>query len=156
MLLLPSPYLGQDPSVLTPLFDDPFAVANLEAEVFWSGFEATAGVWLFAVILVGIWLINKGRSFQGVSVLFGGTALFVMLTLVFFIKRIEGYSQRAAIEFFEEKSQEDCYIISHGYKTYGHLFYAKKPVVENKNSYEKEWLLNGPVDKTVYVITKNP
>ncbi len=148
------PIIGQDPSVLVPLFDDPFAVANLEAEVNWTGFEVIPGIFLFGVILTTVLMVRKGNILQGFRVLFLGTAVFVMLTLIFFIKRIEGYSQRAAIEFFEDKVGEDCYIISHGYKTYGHLFYAKKPIVENQESYDKEWLLRSDVDKTVYVITK--
>ena len=148
------PIIGQDPSALIPLFDDPFAVANLEAEINWTGLEVIPGVLLFGVILTTIILFRRNHRFRSFQVLFLGTGLFVMLTLIFFIKRIEGYSQRAAIEFFESKVDEDCYIISHGYKTYGHLFYAKKPLVENEKSYDKEWLLRGDVDKSVYVITK--
>ena len=148
------PALAHSIDVLKPLFDDPFAVANLEAEVRWTGWEVLPGLWLLAVLIAFLVLSRRGRFVPGFSVLFGGTAIFVMLTLVFFIKRIEGYSQRAAVEFFESKAEEDCYIISHGYKTYAHLFYARKRIVENEQSYDKDWLLNGPVDKPVYVITK--
>jgi len=103
--------------------------------------------------------LNRRSWKRGLGILFGGTAVFVFLTLIFFIKRIEGYSQRAAIEFFESKKDEDCYVISHGYKTYAHLFYGRKQPVEkeiemgDKEAW-KNWCLNGPVDKDVYVITK--
>ena len=148
------PILANWLDVLKPLFDDPFAVANLDAEVKWSGWEALPGIWLLGILVAFLVLTRRQRFIPGFSVLFGGTAIFVFLTLVFFIKRIEGYSQRAAVEFFESKAGEDCYIISHGYKTYAHLFYARKPIVQNEKSYDKNWLLTGPVDKPVYVITK--
>jgi hypothetical protein len=77
-----------------------------------------------------------------------------MLTLIFFVKRIEGYSQRAAINFFKERASEDAYFITHGYKSYAHLFYTRKPPVENEKSYDRNWLLYGDIDKDLYVITK--
>ncbi len=148
------PFIGMDTDRIKPLFDDPFAVANLDAAVRWTGWESSAGIFLLVVLWLFLRWSKKGKFIRSFSGLFGGVAIFVMLTLIFFIGRIEGYSQRAAVSFFESKMDEDCYIISHGYKTYAHLFYARKPVVENEKSYEKDWLLYGNVDKPVYVITK--
>jgi 4-amino-4-deoxy-L-arabinose transferase-like glycosyltransferase len=159
LVVVAMPILGQDPSRLAPLFDDPFAVANLEAQVNWTGWEVIPGIVLLGILIVSIRSFNRKQWNRGLAVLFGGTAIFVMLTLIFFIKRIEGYSQRAAIEFFESKKEEDCYVVSHGYKTYANLFYGKKQPVEkevamnDKNAW-KQWCLTGPIDKDVYVITK--
>lgn len=148
------PFVGMQVEMLKPLFNDPFAVANLEADVHWSGFEVIPGLFLLTILILSIrWVLNK-RFDHGFQFLFGGTAVFVMLTLFFFIGRIESYSQRAAIEFYESKAQEDCYIITHGYKSYAHLFYAQKRPVENEKSYDKDWLLKGEVDKPVYVVSK--
>jgi hypothetical protein len=61
---------------------------------------------------------NSGRASSSI---FGGTALFITTTLYFFINRIEGYSQRAAIEFFEEQQGETCYVITKNYKSYAQL-----------------------------------
>ena len=119
-----------------------------------SGFEILPGIFLLALLIFSIRQISKGNKEKGFKYLFGGTALFVMMTLVFFIGRIEGYSQRAAVEFFESKIEEDCYIITSGYKSYAHLFYARKKPADNPNSYDQEWLLRGDIDKTVYVVTK--
>ena len=152
---LSMPLLGQNIELIKPLFSkDPFAMANLEANVNWSGWEVIPGVFLIGVIFYVLRALNHQQKERGFTTLFLGTSIFVMLTLVFFIGRIEGYSQRAAMEFYQEKAGEDCYIISHGYKTYGHLFYAQKPIVLNEKSYDKNWLLHGEVDKAVYVITK--
>jgi len=159
LIILTMPFVGQNTDIIVPLFDDPFAVANLEANVNWTGFEIIPGLLLIAVLIFSIRALNRRSWKRGLGILFGGTAVFVFLTLIFFIKRIEGYSQRAAIEFFESKKDEDCYVISHGYKTYAHLFYGRKQPVEkeiemgDKEAW-KNWCLNGPVDKDVYVITK--
>ena len=159
LVVFAMPILGQDPSKLAPLFDDPFAVGNLEAQVNWTGLEVIPGIVLLGILIVSIRSFNRKQWNRGLAVLFGGTAIFVMLTLIFFIKRIEGYSQRAAIEFFESKKEEDCYVVSHGYKTYANLFYGEKQPVEkevamNDKAAWKQWCLTGPIDKDVYVITK--
>lgn len=153
--IIAMPLLAKRIEVLRPLIKDPFGQANLDAQVHWSGWEILPGIFLLAILTSAsvLWLRRKTQT--GFSVLFGGTGFFVMLTLVFFIKRIEGYSQRAAISFFESKAQEDCYIITHGYKSYAHLFYARKRQVTDERSYDKEWLLKAPdVNKPVYVVTK--
>jgi hypothetical protein len=91
---------------------------------------------------------------KGFATLYLGTALFVMLTLIFFIGRIEQYSQGAAVRFFESLQGKDCYIITDGYKSYAQLFYSRKEPVKNVNSYNYEWLLHGDIDKDVYIVTK--
>lgn len=154
LVTLATPFVGMNVTMLKPVFADPFAQANLDAVVNWSGAEVIPGFFLLAILIFSLRAISKKEFKKGYITLFGGTAVFVMLTLVFFIGRIEGYSQRAAIEFFESKEKEDCYIITHGYKSYGHLFYAKKPPVQNPDSYDKNWLLEGAIDKDVYVVTK--
>jgi len=139
---------------LKGLLNDPFAQGNLEADVHWSGLEMLAGVFLLALLLWFFWTYHQGKKEQAFWRLYGGMGVFIMLTLVFFIGRVESYSQRAAVEFFQSKSNEDAYLITHGYKSYVHLFYGNKQKPDNPDSYDKEWLLRGPVDKDVYVCTK--
>jgi len=152
------PFLAMNIELIEPLFSkDPFAKANLEAAVNWNGTEIIPG--LFLILLLSLFLRwQKQKSEQAYRVLFGGTALFVMLTLIFFIKRIEGYSQRAAVEFFEGLSGQPAYVMTHGYKSYVDLFYFKKsidndPVFETRVE-KKEWFLTGPIDKDVFIVTK--
>jgi 4-amino-4-deoxy-L-arabinose transferase-like glycosyltransferase len=156
-LIIALPFVAQQAEALQPFIKDPFAQGNLEAPIHWTGAEALAGVLLLAVLLVFFALYRRGQRPLSFAALFGGTALFVMLTLVFFIKRIEGYSQRAAVEFFKEKAQEDCYLAVYGYKSYAHLYYGR---VSGPNqacftgSDCLEALLTGPIDKPVYIASK--
>lgn len=153
--IIAMPLLAKRLDILRPLIKDPFGQANLDAPVHWSGWEMLPGIFLLMILATATIYWKRRKTTMGFGVLFGGIGLFVMLTLVFFIKRIEGYSQRAAVTFFESKAQEDCYIITHGYKSYAHLFYARKRQVTDQRSYDKNWLLNSPeVNKPVYVVTK--
>lgn len=149
------PFAGMHPEMLKPLFADPFAQANLDADVHWTGWEVVPGLWLLTLLVLVFRWFHRDRREQAFRWLFGGTAVFVMLTLIFFIKRIEGYSQRAAIEFFEAKAGEDAYFTTHAYKTYAQYFYTRKQPSSNENAYQQDWLLNGPIDKDVYIVVKN-
>lgn len=152
------PFLAMNIELIEPLFSkDPFAQANLEAAVNWNGTEIIPGLFLLGILILFLrWQQQKAsRAFQ---YLFGGTAIFVFLTLIFFIKRIEGYSQRAAVDFFKEVSDESAYVMTHGYKSYVDLFYFKKSM-NNDPSFDereekKDWFLRGPIDKDVYIVTK--
>jgi len=71
-----------------------------------------------------------------------------------FIGRIEGYTQRAALDFYRSKSQEDCYVHPLGFKSYAHLFYSDKQPQVNMKSYDKDWLVSGNIDKPAYFVYK--
>lgn len=149
------PILGNNIEWIKPLFSrDPFAMANLEAEVNWTGWEVIPGLVLLGVLFLSIRLLSLGDYRRGLPVLFGGTAVFIMLTLVLFINRIEAYSQRAAIEFFESKVGEEVYLLTDGYKSYAQYFYGKTRSYSHKNEPDRQRLLTGPIDKPVYIVTK--
>ncbi len=169
MAVFAMPFVGMNAEMLRPLFNDPFAQANLDAAVRWTGWEVIPGVFLLGVMITALYFFRKGGekpataeteipaispAWRGFLTLYIGTGMFVMLTLIFFIKRIEGYSQRAAIEFFESRIGQDCYVVPHGYRTYAYLFYSRKPKVTNEKSYDRNWLYTGDIDKDVYVVAK--
>ncbi len=148
------PILGRNIEILKPLFNDPFAVANMDADVNWTGIEAIPGVWLLFVLAFSIYWIAKNKKLRGIFALFIGTALFIQFTLFTSINKFEAYSQRAAIEFYKSKVGEDCYIVPRSFKSYAHLFYTRKKPVTNKNSYDFAWLMSDKADKPVYIVTK--
>ena len=154
LALIALPFAGMNLEAIIPYVNDPFAAANMEAEVLWTGLEIIPGVFLLMILVFFFLQYKQAKKSKAFQTLFLGTASFVFLTLLFIINNIEAYSQRAAIDFFKSKVDEKCYIMPHGYKTYGHLFYADKAPVENPKSYNSDWLLNGDVDRPVYVICK--
>jgi hypothetical protein len=82
-------------------------------------------------------------------------AVFITLTLWFFIGRIEAISQGAAMRFFERAQGQDVYVKTYGYRSYGPFFYTRKLPVTNPNYYDDNWLQRGPIDKDVLFIKKN-
>ena len=148
------PIVGNNLEWLKPLFNDPFAVASMDAEVNWTIVQALPGVGLFIVIFSAIRWLSISATLKGALILFIGTALFVQFTLFTSINKIEQYSQRAAIDFFKSKVNEDCYVYPMGYKSYGHLFYTQKRPVTNSKSYDFDWRMSDDLDKPLYYVTK--
>lgn len=136
------------------IINDPFAVGNLQAEVGWTGYEALIGVLLITSLLVFNFLRRKS-IYLSVIQLFASTSIFVYLTLIVIVPRIEGYSQRAAVDFFKSLQGKDAYIEPIGYKSYAHFFYAQKQKPTNNLSFDKNWLLSGEIDKDAYFSVKN-
>ncbi len=133
---------------------DSFAVANLAADVHWSGYEFIPGVlFLLSVILLFVFTTKK-EVLKRAVVLLSVTTLFTFSVLVLIVPRIEGYSQRALIEFFQSKAQKDVYVKNINFKSYATAFYGEMKPPENKNFYNDQWLLTGDIDKDVYFVTK--
>ncbi len=148
------PWAGNHIETLKPLFEkDPFARANLQAQVNWAQWHYLPAVFLGLVLLVFSVFARK-RQVVAIRVLFMGTAIWCALVLGFFIKNIEAYSQKAAVGFFEDLVQEECYVTTFGYKSYVPWFYAKIQSHTNPNATQKEWLYHGKVDRPVYICTK--
>ncbi len=136
------------------LFQDPFAQANAKSEVNWTGFEGIIG--LVFIIGIGLSLILLKRSKRKAYILmFLNVTIFLNLVLFFTAGKIETYSQLALIEFCEERAGEDCYVSTLGMKSYAHLYYAEKPVPENPDSQNLDWLLEGEIDKPAYFILRS-
>jgi 4-amino-4-deoxy-L-arabinose transferase-like glycosyltransferase len=149
------PFFGSHIDWIKPfLHNDAFALANLQADVHWNLLHYIPAVFLFVVIVLTLIYFKRFDFKTGFIYLYGGIAMFVMLTLILDINNFENYSQRAAIEFYESKANEDCYIIPYGYHTYAWLFYSRKKQNTNPLADDKQWLIEGPVDKPVYIVTK--
>lgn len=151
------PFIGKNMELLKPFLQkDIFALKNLEAAVAWTGWESLVGCG-FIIALIAVYIRFKKpekRQYSGVIILFLATALFINLVLAFFINNIEGYSQRAAIEFYKSKEKEDCYIQTFSFKSYAHLFYGKKQIPTNAKYTDGDWLMRGNVDKPTYWVAK--
>jgi 4-amino-4-deoxy-L-arabinose transferase-like glycosyltransferase len=121
------PYFGTHLELLKPLFQkDPFALANLEAEVEWVWWQSIPGMVLTLASIIATYYWVKRKAWMATQYLLAGGAIFTGGTLLFIVCNIEGYSQRAAIEFYERKAPQDCIIKPVGFKSYAHLFYGNK------------------------------
>ncbi|NDC41246.1 MAG: hypothetical protein EBZ77_06820, partial [Chitinophagia bacterium] len=154
------PIVGLNKGLLIPLMDDPFAVGNLQAKVPWSYLECLYGVGYLALIWVGARQLRQHFA-RGMGIILLAQLLAVQTVIMLFTPRIEAYSQRAAIEYYQSFKGCDVYIGALGYKSYAYLFYADKQHFAAPNYYDsgkinEHWLLYGVTDKPVYFITKSP
>ncbi len=147
------PVVGIYKDKLIPYIKDPFAVANLQADVTWSGIETGWGVF-YLVCMVAVLLLLKRNMLKSIIVLFIAQVIIIQITVAHFTPKIEAYSQRAAIEFFKALEGKDVYVKVLGYKSYAHLFYSRKMPQANEMHYNEEWLLTGDIDKPAYFVCK--
>lgn len=148
------PVVGVYKQQLISAIGDKFAKANLQADVPFSLWEsAYGGVYLLLVIVSAVLLFNR-KVKAGMVMLFVSSIAAIQITVVHFTPKIEAFSQRAAIEFFESFQGKDDYVQVLKYHSYAHLFYTKKLPATNKNYYNQEWLVNGPVDKPTYFVCR--
>lgn len=136
------------------LIKDEFAIENLKANVHWSGYEILPGAIFIAGIVVVLFLA-KNRFYQTAIIsLFVLSALVVNSISALIVPKIERYTQGAAIDFYKELQNKDCYVETLGFKSYAHLFYSAKTPGSNANYYNMDWLLTGNIDKPVFFVSK--
>jgi 4-amino-4-deoxy-L-arabinose transferase-like glycosyltransferase len=136
------------------IIKDKFAVANMQADVYWSGFESLIALILALTIIYFIKYWNKKAFHKAFYWLFAGSIAFIFTSMTIFTPKIEGYSQRAAIEFYKSKAGKDVYIEPVGFKSYAQYFYAQKKPLSNPKANNDGWLMNGNIDKKTWLIFK--
>jgi hypothetical protein len=78
--------------------------------------------------------------------------IYVIVALSVFTGRIEGYSQRVAIKFYQSLKGQDVHVNTLGYESYAHLFYFEKAPPEADDSLEH--LMYGELKKDAYFVIK--
>jgi len=167
IVLIALPLIGLNKASLVPYIADKFAVANLRANIHWSYAECAWGL----AYLIALWLAvrmfrtNAGR---GALVLLVTQVVAIQVTILHFTPKVEGYTQHAAIQYFESFAGRDVYVQPLGYKSYANLFYTRKGPYTNKEyvwmrtddkgrqtpEANSHWLIYGATDKPTYFICK--
>ncbi|MBO0937098.1 glycosyltransferase family 39 protein [Fibrella sp. HMF5335] len=164
VLLTALPVVGQYKMALIPYINDRFAVANLQAPVQWGGWEWIIGAVYLMVLLTAIARLarhvrqknqwNETELPGPVWALFGSTAVCLWLYLSLIVPNIEEYVQGAAVRFYETKQGQHVYAEPIGYKSYAQLFYLRKQPPVDPRTRQPGFLMNGPVDRPTFFITK--
>jgi len=146
------PFIGNHIDVLRAAtwIKDDFAKANFEAENTWSALDYL----LPLIFATGLFLFFSINGFRRYLYFMAAMLVSYFIILTAFVPKIEAYTQRAAIEFYESKANEDCYVTPVNHKSYAHLFYTQKPNQQNENHSNSSWLINGKTDKPVYCVLK--
>jgi len=156
VLLIGLPVLAanKEKLIATGWIKDQVAVENLKAPVEWSGVEVLPGVLMLGLLLV---LVFSRRTVHSARIIFSALLINLVstqLAALLLAPRIEGYTQKAVIDFYERLQGKDCYAESLNYLSYAQYFYARKmpPAMEEKMV--RSWMLKGRTDKDCYFVSK--
>jgi 4-amino-4-deoxy-L-arabinose transferase-like glycosyltransferase len=155
LVLIAVPLIPWYKEIISPYIKDDFAIACLNTPVQWSGYEFLIGVFYLVFLVVSIIMIQKKQIFSGIIVLFYSSAFCIFFYLKSVVPKIEGYSQAPAIAFYQSLSGQDVYVTTYGFYSYAPFFYFREMPGGNIERSNKEWLLNGKIDKPVYIVAQS-
>lgn len=151
LVLIAIPYALMNKAAWVHLLEDPFARANLQADVQWYWWDGFGG----CILLLGVlfYLFSKQNKLKTI-LLFLSVTLCCLYTSVMIVPKIEGISQRANIEFFEKRQGEDCYVETLGYRSYAQYFYSKKQAYTSAQKIKIDTVLMGGSSQPDTLTTK--
>jgi hypothetical protein len=153
--ILAIPLLLMNKEILTSRMEDGFALDSLSQNIPWSGFEISSGlIFIAGVILAGIYLKKKKIS-HFVMTMVGTTTIVLLLAQFMIIPKVEQITQGAAISYYKDLKDEDCYVECYGFKSYAQYFYAEQKPGLRPIQKTSTWFLEGKIDKPLYLITKS-
>ncbi len=175
ILLTAIPFVLMNKDKWVNKIDDVFARANLQADVHWYWWDGIGGI----ILLMGVVFYLSGKNVKlKTSLLFTSVTVCCLLSSIILTSKIEAISQRANIEFFEARQNENCYVETWGYKSYAQYYYTKKApynatkkqlidsiIYGNTNRRDtvtsfireirfKDWMLHGKIDNPAYFSLK--
>ena len=151
LVLIAIPYALMNKAAWVHLLEDPFARANLQADVQWYWWDGFGG----CILLLGVlfYLFSKQNKLKTI-LLFLSVTLCCLYTSVMIVPNIEGISQRANNEFFEKRQGEDCYVETVGYRSYAQYFYSKKQAYTSAQKIKIDTVLMGGSSQPDTLTTK--
>ncbi len=155
VILIGLPIVATHKNLIIPFIKDDFAVACLNSHVKWYGYEFLIGAGYLISLFFALIIIKRKQIFIGIIILFYATAFCILFYLKAVVPKIEGYSQAPAISFYQSISGQDVYVTTIGFYSYAQYFYFQKMPGGNVESSNKDWLLNGDIDKPVYLVAKS-
>lgn len=153
-------YIGTHIEFIISITKRDFEKANLSAPVVWNGYEIIVPIVLALGILSSFFLLRKHKYIHSIALGFIAVILAISIFLPLVAPKIEGYTQRSILEFYQKTSTENCYVQPIFYKTYSHLFYGNRRYNQSAASKNmspgefEEWLKSGIIDKPVYFVAK--
>jgi 4-amino-4-deoxy-L-arabinose transferase-like glycosyltransferase len=148
------PVAGMNKQALIPYIKDPFAVANLDANVTWAYTDSIVGFILLASLISGFIFIKRGRVALGAVAFFVGTLITTNTALIIIAPKIEQITQESAIDFYQSLKGKDVYVTTIDFKSYAHYFYSDEQPWKDSRCTDNDWLLHGNIDKPAYFVCK--
>lgn len=168
LAMIALPIIGSNTEFIVPLIKDHFAVGNLQAMVQWSWFDYLPGIFWLVSLILGILYLSAGTYRSAIVIFFTGAILSTGIFLIEFPKKIAGYTQQAAVDFYKSLQGQDVYVETYRFKSYAQYFYFRKAgfsaeekahCLDASGKYHidaiRNWYIHGKIDKPVYLVVKN-
>ena len=153
-LLAAIPYVATHTSLIIPYLHDPFAVASLNVDVNWSGYESLIGIVYFVLVIFAIVMLYRKQNMKGILFLFYSTAICLFIYLLAVVPKIERYSQGPAIDFYKSLEGKNVYVWPIGFKSYAQYFYTKKTASPVYGEADENFLLKGNITRPAFFVVK--
>jgi 4-amino-4-deoxy-L-arabinose transferase-like glycosyltransferase len=137
------------------LINDPFALANLQADGNWKLWEGLTGLILIGGLIAFIRLNQRKLVTKAVVSLFLANIIYIYSSLVLIVPNIEAYSQRAVIEFCKTVGENNDYVHTVGFKSYAVYFYAQRQPPGLPIDFDLNDPKEIPGSRNLYIIMKN-
>jgi hypothetical protein len=118
------PLIGMYAADASIYIQDAFVRENLQAPVYWAGWEWMIG---FAFIVLVLWtVLGRNLDFQRIIRLMLGSVMVMMCFMAVVLPKIAGYTQATPIDFYVSHVGQKVYIETVGFKSFAHLLYFQK------------------------------
>lgn len=154
ILLVAFLWLINHKEVLIPLVKDKVAKVALEMPQHWTGWEPIFGFLFLSGFIVSLVYFRRNQWVPGILSITLSLSVTLLGISYWVLPGIERFSQGSAIRFYQSLEHDDVYVETIGFKSYAQYFYKKIKDDKHPDSRDKKWLLEGPIDKDVYLVTK--
>lgn len=149
------PVVLMNKEMLFTYMNDPFAVDSLSTPLVWSGLEFLIGIFFIIGVVIAFVFLKRNEILKSVLSIASTMGITLLLVLFFILPNIERFTQGPVVEFYSGLEGEDVYVECYGYKSYAQYFYFKQPYGLPGGRFERDWLMNGEIDKPVYFVSKS-
>jgi 4-amino-4-deoxy-L-arabinose transferase-like glycosyltransferase len=153
LIIAAFPIVMMHKELITPFIKDRFAVACLQRPIVWSYGEASIGAGYAAVLALSVALLARKKFRAAFVALFLSSAVCLQLFMLDMVPKMERIAGGGPIDFYQSLRGQNCYACSL-FKTYADLFYFEKKPGGNPLGHDRDWLLNGPIDKPAYFVCR--
>ena len=147
-------YLFANPELWLHQVKDPFLQQAFTQPASWKGLD----IWLWIIIpAIGLYWFFFAKKFQilrNLIVISLSFCLFLNLYLFMVVPKIEQYTQKPIIEFYESLQGKEVNVQPYYFKSYAHLFYTRKPWYQDEEAYDSNIMLNGNPSRPTFIIVK--
>ncbi len=118
------PLIGMYAAEASVYIKDAFVQGNLQAPVYWAGWEWLIGL---TFVLLVLWtIVRREVGFQQIIRLMQGSVMLMMCFMAVVLPKIAGYTQATPIDFYVAHVGQEVYIEPLGFKSFAHLLYFEK------------------------------